>query len=366
MAVARRPASCLLFLPPPRRLRPRRAVLRAVLRVIRRERRVRARCRRGARFPLRWVFLAILTVLARLSTAPTRSQLHHYIWDSLCQVINATHDVTKHPRHQVPAVVTGSAALWAAMYPSIKGPRCGDGTKQEETEVDREYWLPGDIDIPIRTEIYQQTIARLASHHHVKEVEGKHNGFKFHIRSQEHTAWPPIQVYPVCDVLESVAKHDIEAVRCWGTPQAGTVSIRWCEGVDPKRVLKKRISFIYGAHRPLGCLQHSNDVRCRFLNGIPPGPDAQELVDRHPKRCQMGEERVRKYRDRGFTLLPAAESEPGTCPYCGADDVDPPEAQQVGMAGDQPTAEEQAAREAEDAALRTLTSKRVVEWLGGV
>ena len=266
--------------------------------------------------------------------APTRNQLHHYIWESLCQINRATSEVSEHPRHPVQAALTGSAALWIALHPVIGGPRCGDGTVQEEKKVNKQYWLPDDLDIPIRAELYDAVVVRLCVLAGAREVEGKHLGFKFRTRSQEHTDWPPIQVYPVDDVIASIQKHDIEAVRCWGIPQAGTVSIKWCEGTRAKRILDSRWSYIYGRHRPLGCLQYSSDNRCRFLNGIAPNHDAQKLVDKHPDRCPVGEKRVRKYRDRGFTLVPAADSDPGECPYCGATDEDPPEAQMVGNCGD--------------------------------
>lgn len=174
------------------------------------------------------------------------------------------------------AVVTGSAALWLA-----------------DTEAT---WFPDDIDIPVQTETFYDLVGRLTMLG-VRRVQGDKSGFCFEMAMSlpSGTALEPItvQVYPVHNVLWSVASHDLEAVRCYAS-FAGhgnlTLRVTWCDGVNVDKVLGLRRSNYY---RPsLSCVSS--------------------------KHCGKHEEsRRRKYEERGYTIKLVLDKK-SRCPYCDA------------------------------------------------
>jgi len=228
-------------------------------------------------------------------------------------------------------LLTGSAALW------IK-------TNDKINQRMNYQWFPEDIDIAINAAVYDTVVAALKLQGAVEVHDRRrHNGFKYQMHTMygfggikgdstpNDPSMPPIQVYPVPDVMRSIEEHDIEACRVWGrtneTADGPHIAVFFCESVDEKKVLEHKESYVYGQHRPMGCLIANDDPRCQFLNGIVPGGygnEAEELVRKNPRRCHVGQERIRKYTDRGYTLVPVMQSTPTHCPYCGSTDEDLP------------------------------------------
>jgi len=232
-------------------------------------------------------------------------------------------------------LLTGSAALWIKTSDRLD--------KRMTTQ-----WFPEDIDIAVNAAVYDTVVAALKLQGAVEVRDGcRHNGFKYRIHQMygfggikrdslpRDPSMPPIQIYPVPDVMASVEKHDIEACRVWGrinkTTDGPHVEVFFCKSVDEDKVLELKESFVYGKHRPMGCLRATDDPRCRFLNGIAPTLGTEELVRKNPHRCHVGQERIRKYTARGYTLVPVLQSTPTCCPYCGATDEDLPEACYTGI-----------------------------------
>jgi hypothetical protein len=168
-------------------------------------------------------------------------------------------------------VVTGSAALWLA-------------------DKDAE-WFPDDIDIPVWESRFFDLVGRLTMLRH-KRVKDSASGYCFEVPlwlPEDPGAKITVQVYPVKAVMDSIAQHDLEAVRCWAVP-AGRFSMKvcWCPGVDVDKVLREHRTDYY--HVGKGCKRES--AFCK----------------------ELGQSRAEKYRSRGFTV----ESKEGisACPYC--------------------------------------------------
>jgi hypothetical protein len=165
-------------------------------------------------------------------------------------------------------VVTGSAALWLA--------------DKEAT------WLPDDIDIPVLAGMYYDLIGRLSVLSY-KRVKPEGSGYSLAFKVPGTDKKIAVQLYPVHNIKDSIAAHDLEAVRCYAE-QAGNVAmrVRWIAGTDPNKVLTERRTFYY---RPTACTRRG---------------------------CQGHEtNRTKKYVERGFTVEPVTCGL-ARCPYCDA------------------------------------------------
>jgi len=244
---------------------------------------------------------------------------------------NGRKDIIPSEGPQYCGLLTGSAALWIKTSDRI--------SKRMNTN-----WYPEDIDIAVNAAVYDTVVAalKLQGAVEVRDYQ-RHKGFKYRMHQMYgfesikscstpyDPSMPPIQVYPVPDVMKTIEEHDMEVCRIWGrikeTLQGPQVEVFFCKSVDEKKVMERKESYVYGQHRPMGCLYATIDPRCEFLNGIPlcPSHEMEELVRKNPRRCHVGQERIRKYRVRGYTLVPAIQSVPTHCPYCGATDEELPE-----------------------------------------
>lgn len=253
---------------------------------------------------------------------------------------NGKKDIIPPKGPQYCGLLTGSAALWIKTNDRIG--------KRMNTQ-----WFPEDIDIAVNETVYDTVVAALKLQGAVEVQNGKrHNGFKYRMHQMygfggikrkslpRDPSMPPIQVYPVPDVMQSIEKHDIEACRIWGrikdTTDGADMEVFFCESVDRNKVLERKESYVYGQHRPMGCLLATDVNRCQFLNGIASSRGIEELVRKHPDRCHVGQERIRKYNARGYTLVPTMQSTPTHCPYCGSTDEDLPDAFYTGIGAAEP------------------------------
>lgn len=251
---------------------------------------------------------------------------------------NGKKDIIPPKGPQYCGLLTGSAALWIKTNDRLN--------KRMNTQ-----WFPEDIDIAVNETVYDKVVEALKLQGAVEVRDRqRHKGFKYRMHqlygfegikscsTPYDPSMPPIQIYPVSDVMKTIEEHDIEVCRIWGrikeTLQGPHVEVFFCKSVDEEKVMERKESYVYGQHRPMGCLQANNDRLCEFLNGIAPGgpgSHSEELVLKHPARCHVGQKRIRKYTARGYTLVPVMQSTPTHCPYCGATDEELPETCYTGI-----------------------------------